>query len=75
MCEVMELIHQWHQGYKIKEIQRSLGMDQKTIRKYVKMGLKLGMERSKPLEDARRLVSKIEKLCSSSVVYQEPAME
>jgi transposase len=75
MCEVMEVIHQWHQGHKIKEIQRSLGADRKTIRKYVKMGQKLGVERGKPLEDARQLVSEIEKLCRSSVVYQEPAME
>lgn len=40
MNEVVETIYQWHKGMKIQHISQSLGIDRKTVRKY------LGMERS-----------------------------
>ena len=35
MNEVVETIYQWHKGMRIQDISRSLGLDRKTVRKYV----------------------------------------
>ncbi len=37
MNEVVETIHQWHKGMKIQQISQSLGLDRKTVRKYLGM--------------------------------------
>ena len=37
MNEVVETIYQWHQGRKIQQISNSLGLDRKTVRKYLGM--------------------------------------
>ena len=33
--ELVEVIYQWHRGSGISQIRRSLGLDRKTIRKYI----------------------------------------
>ncbi len=37
MNELMEVFYRWHKGEKIKSISTSLGMDRKTVRKYINM--------------------------------------
>jgi len=43
MNEVVETIYQWHKGMKVLHISRSLGLDRKTIRKYVGMARSIGI--------------------------------
>ena len=43
MNEVVETIYQWHKGMKIQNISRSLGLDRKTVRKYVRIAGSLGI--------------------------------
>jgi DNA-binding transcriptional regulator LsrR (DeoR family) len=45
MNEVTETIYQWHKGMRIQHISRSLGIDRKTVRKYVGMARSAGIDR------------------------------
>ncbi len=51
MNEVMETIYQWHEGRKIQQISRSLGIDRKTVRKYLGLLNELTIGRGDPLPD------------------------
>ena len=46
MNEVVETIYQWHKGMKIQHISRSLGLDRKTVRKYVRIAGRWGSLRA-----------------------------
>lgn len=50
MNEVMETIYQWHKGMKIQHISQSLGLDRKTVRKYVGMAGSWGATRYKTIK-------------------------
>jgi hypothetical protein len=45
MNEIVEMIYQWHQGAGVKGISHSLRFDRDTVRKYVRMAQKVGIER------------------------------
>lgn len=45
MEELIEVLYQWHKGYNISQIKRSLGLDRKTIRKYINLGQSFGLSR------------------------------
>ena len=62
MNEVVETIYQWHQGRKIQQISKSLGLDRKTVRKYLGRVHELSIERGKPLPDEQELIGKLKDL-------------
>ena len=43
--ELVEAIYQWHRGSDISRIRRSLGLDRKTIRKYIDLAEEQGFLR------------------------------
>jgi len=43
MNEIVEIIYQWHQGKSVKGIERSFGIDRKTVRKYVRLAQSIGV--------------------------------
>ncbi|MEW6002998.1 MAG: IS21 family transposase [Nitrospirota bacterium] len=45
MEELVEVIYQWHMGSGISKIKRSLGVDRKTIRKYIELAERHGFTR------------------------------
>jgi DNA-binding transcriptional regulator LsrR (DeoR family) len=59
MNEVVETIYQWHTGMKIQHISLSLGLDRKTVRKYLGMARSLGITRERPLPDEQELVMRL----------------
>lgn len=48
--ELVEVIYQWHRGSGISQIKRSLGLDRKTIRKYIELAERHGFIRDMPLQ-------------------------
>ncbi|MFN3480905.1 MAG: IS21 family transposase [Thermodesulfovibrionales bacterium] len=48
--ELVEVIYQWHQGSCISQIKRSLGLDRKTIRKYIALAEGEGFRRDMELK-------------------------
>jgi hypothetical protein len=49
MIEIIEVIFRWHRGQALSAIERSLGGNRKTIRKYVHLAQAAGLTRDKPL--------------------------
>ena len=54
MNELVEIVYQWHHGSSISAINRSLGVDRKTIRKYVRCAQQLGLKRGEPFVESSR---------------------
>ncbi|OPY85868.1 MAG: hypothetical protein A4E65_00037 [Syntrophorhabdus sp. PtaU1.Bin153] len=54
MNEVVETIYQWHKGMKILHISHSLGLDRKTVRKYLGMACAVGITRENNFPMSRR---------------------
>jgi hypothetical protein len=76
MNEVVETIYQWHQGRKIQQISKSLGLDRKTVRKYLGMVEELSIDRERPLPDEQELIRKLRDLMNTqSVTYERPALD
>lgn len=50
MEELVEVIHQWHMGNGISQIKRSLGLDRKTIRRYIALAEQDGFQREQQLQ-------------------------
>ena len=48
--ELVEVIYQWHRGSGISRIRRSLGLDRKTIRKYIDLAEENGFTRDMELQ-------------------------
>lgn len=48
--ELVEVIYQWHRGSSISQIKRSLGLDRKTIRKYIDLAEGHGFKRDEELK-------------------------
>ena len=62
--ELVEVLYQWHRGNNISQIKRSLGLDRKTIRKYLEMAQALGFSRDMELQESLyylELAGKIQK--------------
>ena len=72
MNRIVEGIYQWYKGSSAQEVSRSLGMDRKTLRKYLVMAKQCGLDRTHPLPDEYKLTQKLETL--RRVTYDVPAM-
>lgn len=75
MNEIAEMIYQWYQGVSLKEIQRSLGFDRNTVRKYVRLAQSVGITRGAPFPTETDLMEKIKGKIDSSVLITTPAQE
>ena len=76
MNEVVETIYQWHKGMKIQNISRSLGLDRKTVRKYVRIAGSLGIAQGGPAPDEQDLVGKLKGLLSAQACsFETPALD
>jgi len=76
MNEVMETIYQWREGRKIKQISGSLGIDRKTVRKYLGFLNELSVNRSDPLPEEQELIGKLNELMAQrAAIYEAPATE
>ena len=76
MNEVVETIYQWYQGRKIQQISKSLGIDRKTVRKYLGLTKELSISRSDPLPDEHELIGKLKDLMSArAATYQAPGID
>ena len=74
MNEVTETIYQWHKGMKLQHIGRSLGIDRKTVRKYVGMALTAGIDRQRPLPDEHELTARLRDIIDThGSAYDTPA--
>jgi transposase len=74
MNEVVETIYQWHTGMKIQHISLSLGLDRKTVRKYLGMARSLGITRERPLPDEQELVMRLKDV-REHLSYERPALD
>lgn len=62
--ELVEVLYQWHMGSNITQIKRSLGLDRKTIRKYLELAQALGFSRDMEPQEIQyylELAGKIQK--------------
>ncbi len=76
MNEVMETIYQWHEGRKIRQISGSLGIDRKTVRKYLGFLNELSVNRSDPFPEEQELIGKLNELMAQrAAIYEAPAIE
>jgi hypothetical protein len=51
MEELVEVLYQWHKGRNISQIKHSLGLDRKTIRKYIELAEPYGFLRDDEVRD------------------------
>lgn len=75
MNEIVEMIYQWHQGAGFKTIQRSLGFDRKTVRKYVHLAQGVGVERGGPFPEESDLLRRIKEMSEPEVIREFPAQD
>jgi hypothetical protein len=75
MNEVVETIYQWHKGMRIQHISPPLGLDRKTVRKYLGMARSLGITQGGPLPDEQILVIKLKGQHVRAVPYGAPALD
>ena len=75
MNEIVEVAYQWHQGAGLKAISRSLGLDRKTVRKYIRFAQLAGIARSSPFPEETSLVSAIKEISSPSSLRGTPAQD
>jgi len=76
MNEVVETIYQWHKGTKVQHISRSLGLDRKTVRKYLGMARSLGITQGDELPDEHDLVGKLKGLANArGSAYDSPVLD
>ncbi len=75
MNEIFEMIYQWHQGKSVKGIERSFGIDRKTVHKYVRLVQSIGVCRETPFPVETELVSQLRSLSSSRLLRERPARE
>lgn len=76
MNEIMETIYQWHEGRKIKQISVSLGIDRKTVRKYLGLLNDLSIRRGNPLPEEQDLIGSLKDLMARRAAsYRAPGIE
>jgi len=64
MDELVEILYQWHMGRNISQIKRSVGLDRKTIRKYIELAEFYGFSKDSEIQTAffyLKLAGKIQK--------------
>lgn len=75
MNEIVEVIYQWHQGAGIKAIQRSLGFDRHTIRKYLRWAQAAGVEPGAPFPPEGELVQRLKEMQAPIRLRQTPGQD
>ncbi len=75
MNEIVEMIYQWHTGVGVKGISHSLGFDRDTVRKYVRMAQKVGIDRGKPLPEREEVVSRLHRYMDAGPQRLTPAKD
>jgi transposase len=75
MNEIVEMIYQWHHGKSLKGIQRSLGVDRNTVRKYIEMAQAAGVRSQEPFPEETELIGRIKALTDTSVHRERPAQD
>lgn len=75
MNEMVEVIYHWHQGANIKAIQRSLGFDRNTIRKYVRLAQAAGVQRGAPFPPEGDLVHRLKEMQAPVLLRQTPGQD
>ena len=56
VMDIIEILSRWHSGYTISGIGEALGVDRKTVRRYVRAALEGGISREKPLPEREKLI-------------------
>jgi DNA-binding transcriptional regulator LsrR (DeoR family) len=51
VMDIYNIITRWHAGYKIRQISKTLQMDRKTVRTYIKLAEKAGLVQDQPLPE------------------------
>lgn len=62
LFEAMDIYHviaRWHAGYKIRQISRTLGIDRKTVRRYIRLAEQAGFSLTQPLPERTELLSRL----------------
>ncbi len=72
MNEIVEMIYQWHQGAGFKSIQRSLGFDRHTIRKYITLAQSIGISREVAFPPEMELVEKLKGMVHRGLIRETP---
>ena len=73
--EMVEIIYQWYQGKSLKGIQRSLGVDRNTVRKYVEMAQAVGVRLGESFPEETELMRGINALADRSLRRGTPAQD
>ena len=55
--EKWEVIERWHSGQSISVIAKTLGYDRKTVRGYIRLAVKHGMQRTAPLPPREQIIA------------------
>jgi len=75
MNEIIEMIYQWHQGKSVKGIERSFGIDRKTVRKYVRLAQSIGVCRDRAFPLETELASQLGSLSHSGLLREKPVRD
>ncbi len=75
MNEILEMIFQWHKGASVKRISNSLGADRDTVRKYVRIAQRVGIERTTSLPETQEIISKLKKVMNTAPRRKTPARD
>ena len=75
MNEIIEMIYQWHQGKSVKGIERSFGIDRKTVRKYVRLAQSIGVCRDRAFPLETELASQLGSLSHSRLLREKPVRD
>ena len=60
VMDIYQILARWHVGYSIKRISRSLQVDRKTVRRYIRAATNKGLSRDEPLPEREVLLGLIE---------------
>ena len=66
MNEIVEMIYYLHKGASVKGISQSLGFDRGTLRQYVRMAQRVGIDRDNPFPKSEEVVSKLKGFMDSA---------
>lgn len=64
--DIYEILSRWHAGYTISGIGEALGIDRKTVRRYVRAAEEGGISRSEPLPERSTLLERLLPLAQST---------
>ena len=75
MNEIVEMVYHWHQGAGTKRISHSLGFDRDTVRKYIRIAQKAGIQRGKPFPEEQAVISMLKGSIASAPRRKTPAKD